>query len=138
GVSVVIWTTTPWTIPQNRAVAFNQSVPYGLYYVDEVADGSTAMVGERLLLAEALVNSVMKAAKVASLTHLRTVPSDELKGVYLYHPFRGIPEANGEWDYPVPMLPGDHVTDDAGTGFVHTAPSHGDDDYQMGVRFGLK
>jgi len=137
GVSVVIWTTTPWTIPQNRAVAFNPTVPYGFYSVDEVADGSTAVVGERLLLAEALVDSVMKAAKVAKFTHLRTVPADELEGVYLYHPFRGIPEANDEWDYDVPLLPGDHVTDDAGTGFVHTAPSHGDDDYQLGVKFNL-
>jgi len=53
------------------------------------------------------------------------------------HPFSNIEGGNGEWDYPIPMLPGDHVTDDAGTGFVHTAPSHGDDDYQMGVKFGL-
>ena len=53
------------------------------------------------------------------------------------HPFRGVEGANGEWDYDVPMLPGDHVTDEAGTGFVHTAPSHGADDYQLGLKFGL-
>jgi len=53
------------------------------------------------------------------------------------HPFRGIEGGGAEWDYDVPLLPGDHVTDDAGTGFVHTAPSHGDDDYQMGVKFKL-
>ena len=53
------------------------------------------------------------------------------------HPFRGIDDGDGEWDYDVPLLPGDHVTDDAGTGFVHTAPSHGDDDYQMGLKFSL-
>ena len=58
-------------------------------------------------------------------------------GVTLAHPFRGVEGGAGEWDYDVPMLPGDHVTDDAGTGFVHTAPSHGDDDYQMGLKFGL-
>jgi hypothetical protein len=61
----------------------------------------------------------------------------ELGTLVLAHPFRGIEGGNGEWDYDVPMLPGDHVTDDAGTGFVHTAPSHGDDDYQLGLKFGL-
>jgi isoleucyl-tRNA synthetase len=63
--------------------------------------------------------------------------ADELEKLVLAHPFRGIEGGNGEWDYDVPMLPGDHVTDDAGTGFVHTAPSHGDDDYQLGQKFGL-
>ena len=52
-------------------------------------------------------------------------------------PSPGVEGANGEWDFDVPMLPGDHVTDEAGTGFVHTAPSHGDDDYQIGLKFGL-
>jgi isoleucyl-tRNA synthetase len=65
------------------------------------------------------------------------VSADDLKAMILAHPFRGVEGGNGEWDYDVPMLPGDHVTDDAGTGFVHTAPSHGYDDYQMGVKFKL-
>ena len=68
---------------------------------------------------------------------LRDVPADDLTAMTCAHPFRAIEGGAGEWDYDVPMLPGDHVTDDAGTGFVHTAPSHGDDDYQMGLKFGL-
>ena len=136
-VYVVIWTTTPWTIPQNRAVGYNPTISYGLYSVDAVGEGATAKVGEKLLLAEALADSVLKSGKVESFTHLRTIWAEELEGVYLYHPYRGIAGGNGEWDFDVPMLPGDHVTDDAGTGFVHTAPSHGDDDYQMGLKFGL-
>jgi isoleucyl-tRNA synthetase len=135
--SVVIWTTTPWTIPQNRAVAFNPEVSYGLYRVTEVHEHSTALVGETVLISDALVESVMAGCRVTGFERVNDVNQAELNGMILAHPYRGIEGGNGEWDYDVPMLPGDHVTEDAGTGFVHTAPSHGDDDYQMGVKFGL-
>jgi isoleucyl-tRNA synthetase len=139
--SVVIWTTTPWTIPQNRAVAFNPAIEYGLFEVQEVADGASAALGETIVLANKLAEGVMTAARVSKFVKLRDVPSEQLELIGLAHPFRGIKDADGkqydEWDYDVPMLPGDHVTDDAGTGFVHTAPSHGDDDYQMGVKHNL-
>ncbi|MFC3529269.1 isoleucine--tRNA ligase [Paracoccus mangrovi] len=137
GASVVIWTTTPWTIPQNRAVAYNPGIAYGLYEVGAVAENATAQSGEKLVLADALAEGVMTAAKVESHKRLRDVAADELSGLILAHPYRGIEGGNGEWDYDVPLLPGDHVTDDAGTGFVHTAPSHGDDDYQLGLKYGL-
>jgi isoleucyl-tRNA synthetase len=133
--AVVIWTTTPWTIPQNRAVAFNPAVKYSLYEVASLQDGSSAKVGETLLCADNLADAVKAAAKIEEWHRLCSV--DDFEGTILAHPFRGIEGGNGEWDYDVPMLPGDHVTDDAGTGFVHTAPSHGDDDYQLGVKFGL-
>ncbi|SDE30134.1 isoleucine--tRNA ligase [Rhodobacter capsulatus] len=135
--SVVIWTTTPWTIPQNRAVAYGPGIAYGLYRIDAAAENATAVVGETLVLADVLAQGVMTAAKVEGFTRLRDVATSEFEGVILRHPYAGIENGNGEWDFPVPMLPGDHVTDDAGTGFVHTAPSHGDDDYQMGLKFGL-
>ena len=137
GASVVIWTTTPWTIPQNRAVAYNPSIAYGLYSVETVVEGATSKAGEKIILADALAEGVMKSAKVEGFTRLRDVTAAEMEGVTLAHPYRGIPDGNGEWDYDVPLLPGDHVTDEAGTGFVHTAPSHGDDDYQMGLKFQL-
>ncbi|PKP72865.1 MAG: isoleucine--tRNA ligase [Alphaproteobacteria bacterium HGW-Alphaproteobacteria-6] len=132
--TVLIWTTTPWTIPQNRAVAFNPGVAYGLY---EVGEAAAARPGEALILADALAGAVFAAARVEDVTRVRDVTADELDGLVLAHPFRGVAGANGEWDYDVPLLPGAHVTDEAGTGFVHTAPSHGDDDYQMGLKFGL-
>jgi len=135
--AVVIWTTTPWTIPQNRAVAYGPGIAYGLYRVDTLEEKSTATEGETLVLADALAQSVMTAAKVAGFTRVRDVNVNEFEGVILRHPYAGVDGGNGEWDYDVPMLPGDHVTDDAGTGFVHTAPSHGDDDYQLGLKFGL-
>jgi isoleucyl-tRNA synthetase len=138
GARVLIWTTTPWTIPQNRAVAFNPDIPYGLYRVTEAPEGSTAELGELLLLADNLAESVFTAAKGAAYEKLRAVSAEELEGLTLAHPFRGVEGAQGEWDYDVPMLPGDHVTDEAGTGFVHTAPSHGDDDYVLGQKHGLQ
>jgi isoleucyl-tRNA synthetase len=138
GTSVVIWTTTPWTLPQNRAVCFNPDIEYGIYEVETVAEGSTAKVGERLVLADKLAGEVFKAAKVESFAMLDRVSADQLKAVVLAHPFRGVEGGAGEWDYDVPLLAADHVTDDVGTGFVHTAPSHGDDDYQVGLRHGLQ
>ncbi len=137
GASVLIWTTTPWTIPQNRAVAFGPTLSYGAYRVDSLGENSTAKVGELLVLGDAVAESVMRSARVEGFTRVRDVAVAELSGVYLAHPYRGLPDSTGEWDFDVPMLPGDHVTDDAGTGFVHTAPSHGDDDYQLGLKFGL-
>ncbi|MCC5983999.1 MAG: isoleucine--tRNA ligase [Rhodobacteraceae bacterium] len=136
GAQVVIWTTTPWTIPQNRAVCFGPDIEYGLYYVTERMDGAKAELGARIILADALAESALDAAKVKA-SRLRTVTGDELAALTLAHPFRGVEGAQGEWDFDVPMLPGDHVTDEAGTGFVHTAPSHGDDDYQIGLKHGL-
>ncbi|MDO5529980.1 MAG: isoleucine--tRNA ligase, partial [Paracoccus sp. (in: a-proteobacteria)] len=136
--SVVIWTTTPWTIPQNRAVAFGPDIDYGLYRVDALGEGSTARAGETLVLADPLAEGVMAAAKVEAHSRIRDVSAEELGALVLAHPYRGAEGAAGEWDYDVPMLAGDHVTDDAGTGFVHTAPSHGDDDYQLARKHGLK
>ncbi|GAB1378984.1 isoleucine--tRNA ligase [Pararhodobacter aggregans] len=138
GASVVIWTTTPWTLPQNRAVAYNPGIDYAIFRVLSVDEKATVAEGETVVLAEALVSAVMAAAKVTGFEKVRSVSAEELSGLVLAHPFRGVTEGNGEWDYDVPMLPGDHVTDDAGTGFVHTAPSHGDDDYQLGLKHGLK
>jgi isoleucyl-tRNA synthetase len=140
GARVLIWTTTPWTIPQNRAVAFNPDIAYGLYEVTGRPAESSATIGATYLVADALAEQVFAAAKLDASMYrrLRDVAAEELAALTLAHPFRGIEGGNGEWDYDVPMLPGDHVTDEAGTGFVHTAPSHGDDDYALGQKFGLK
>jgi len=134
--SVLIWTTTPWTIPQNRAVAFNPQIEYGLYRVEEIEENSSAVVGELVLVAKVRAEEVFRSGRALRTGFVRDVPGPELSSLTLDHPFNGRTE-NLEWDYPVRMLAGDHVTDDAGTGFVHTAPSHGDDDYQLGVRYNL-
>ena len=137
---VVIWTTTPWTIPQNRAISFGPGIAYGLYEVIGRPAESTATIGHRVIVSDALAEQVFAQAKLAGpemIRRLCDVPSADLEKMVCAHPYRGVEGGNGEWDYDVPMLPGDHVTADAGTGFVHTAPSHGDDDYQMGLKFGL-
>ena len=136
---VVIWTTTPWTLPSNRAVAYGPGIAYGLYEVTGRPEECWARIGDRYLLADALAEEALGAMRLepSMWRRLRDVGADELSALTLAHPLRGAEGAEGEWDYDVPMLSGDHVTDDAGTGFVHTAPSHGDDDYQLGLAHGL-
>ncbi|WP_343117054.1 isoleucine--tRNA ligase [Ostreiculturibacter nitratireducens] len=140
GGKVVIWTTTPWTIPQNRAVCFGPEISYGLYEVTGRPEECWARIGDRYVLADALAENVLVQARLETgmFRRLRDVSAGELSALVCAHPFRGAEGAEGEWDYDVPVLPGDHVTDDAGTGFVHTAPSHGDDDYQIGLKHGLQ
>ena len=135
--SVIIWTTTPWTIPQNRAVCFSPDISYGLYKVTEAAEDNWAKVGDKYLLADDLAEAVLSQARVEGYERLRGASAAELGAMKTVHPLYGATGAEGEWDFDVPMLPGDHVTAEAGTGFVHTAPSHGDDDYQIGRKHGL-
>ncbi len=140
GARVVIWTTTPWTIPQNRAICYNPDIAYGLYQVTGRPEECWAQIGEHLILADALAESTFAQARLDPSMYRRLcdVHAEELAGLTCAHPFSGIEGGAGEWDYAVPMLPGEHVTDEAGTGFVHTAPSHGDDDYQIALRHGLE
>ncbi|HEY8573172.1 isoleucine--tRNA ligase [Phenylobacterium sp.] len=131
---VVIWTTTPWTIPANRAVSYNPDIAYAVFEVDametELAFEPWAKPGDRLILAEKLAGEVMKAAKVASFHRVERV---DCQGMSLAHPLAGLDRHYG---FGVPMLAGDHVTEDAGTGFVHTAPGHGADDYLVWIAHG--
>lgn len=137
---VVIWTTTPWTLPQNRAICFGPGIGYGLYEITDTPAECWAKTGDRYLMADALAEDTLGAMRLepAHWTRLRDVAPEELGALTCAHPLRGAEGAGGEWDFAVPLLPGDHVTDDAGTGFVHTAPSHGDDDYAIGLKHGLE
>jgi isoleucyl-tRNA synthetase len=131
GASVVIWTTTPWTLPGNRAVAFGPRMGYRVYRVDTVAEGSAAKIGDRLVMSEALVDQAMHAAKVTGFT-----PDSErlsLEGTIAAHPLRG-----KGYDFDVPLLAGDFVAADTGTGFVHIAPGHGEDDWHLGMAHGIE
>jgi len=113
-LSVVIWTTTPWTIPQNRAVAYNRDVDYAVYEVSEQVDKAGFQKGDKFVVAKKLVNSVLACANLDATTCRFVSDVDPGFVLELAHPFRGIQDGQGEWDYPVPMLPGEHVTDDAG------------------------
>jgi isoleucyl-tRNA synthetase len=127
--SVVIWTTTPWTIPANRAISYGPEIAYGLYEVTAMEEGLEfapwAKPGDRLIVADKLAEHVFKAAKIAAWTRVYDInPS----GLECAHPLAALDSGYG---FSVPLLAGDHVTDDAGTGFVHTAPGHGADDFEV-------
>jgi isoleucyl-tRNA synthetase len=133
--SVVIWTTTPWTIPANRAISYGPDIAYGLYKVEAVepaAEGERpgSVEGECLILADKLHEDVFKAAKITAWSRIATVDPGFLT---CDHPLAKLAPGYG---FNVPLLPGAHVTDDAGTGFVHTAPGHGVEDYQVWLAAG--
>jgi isoleucyl-tRNA synthetase len=129
GASIVIWTTTPWTIPGNRAISFSSKISYGLYELTAAPAGNWAKPGDRFILADKLAAEVMKAAKVETYEKRAAVTAIDLASITCAHPLRGANLAGYQFD--VPLLDGDHVTDDAGTGFVHTAPGHGSEDFEI-------
>ncbi|MBM3487756.1 MAG: isoleucine--tRNA ligase [Alphaproteobacteria bacterium] len=133
GASVVIWTTTPWTIPGNRAVAYGPAIDYVVVTVEAVGDKSRAVVGERLVLAAALKDAVLAETGIVRAHVSKTLPGEALSGTICRHPLAG-----SGYEFDVPLLPGDHVTTDVGTGLVHTAPGHGAEDWELGVKFGLE
>lgn len=124
GNYVVIWTTTPWTIPGNRAIAYSSRIYYGLYEVTAAENDFGPQAGEKLIFADALAEESFKKAKL-EYKRIRDISADELAAITCAHPL-----ADLGYDFKVPLLDGDHVTDDAGTGFVHTAPSHGREDFE--------
>jgi isoleucyl-tRNA synthetase len=124
--SVVIWTTTPWTIPGNRAISYSPKITYGLYKVTDAPADNWAKPGELLILADNLATEVFKQART-SFEKMQPVSADVLRGLVAAHPLQKM----GGYEFAVPLLAGDHVTDDAGTGFVHTAPGHGREDFEV-------
>jgi len=124
--SVVIWTTTPWTLPGNRAVSFSPKVKYGLYKVTDAPSDNWAKSGDLLILSENLAGEVFKQARVEAYDKIADVPAGVLENMILRHPLAG-----KGYDFAVPMLAGEHVTEDTGTGFVHTAPGHGREDFDV-------
>ena len=124
-MSIVIWTTTPWTIPGNRAISFSSRIAYGIYEVTKAPAENSTKVGEKLIIADKLAEETLKAGRVDEWKRLGDA---KLDGLVADHPLKG-----RGYDFNVPLLDGEHVTDDAGTGFVHTAPSHGADDYNIWV-----
>jgi len=188
GASVVIWTTTPWTLPGNRAISYSHKISYGLYEVTANERDFGPKIGEKYILADKLAEAVASSAKIA-LAHMSDVPASTLERLVCAHPLASLSlrervaaeqtgegeerfgvsqtksasdafratnaqsvsggpvvasspssvasgdtfsqQGEGNYTFPVPLLDGDHVTDDAGTGFVHTAPSHGREDFEI-------
>ncbi|HHE3636501.1 TPA: isoleucine--tRNA ligase [Pasteurella multocida] len=118
-ISAVIWTTTPWTIPSNRAIAIHENLDYQLVQFND----------ERVILAKDLVEEVAKAVGVEQVVVLGESKGKDLEWLRFQHPF---------YDFSVPFILGDHVTTDGGTGLVHTAPDHGHDDYIIAQKNGIE
>ncbi|HVC55381.1 MAG TPA: isoleucine--tRNA ligase [Stellaceae bacterium] len=149
GASAVIWTTTPWTLPGNRAIAYSDELEYSLIEVDKVGDvtteqhlgarriirlpaGSRAKVGDRLLVATPLIEEVCKRVGIDAYTVEDHFLGPELAGTVARHPLQG-----QGYDFDVPLLAADFVVADQGTGLVHIAPGHGADDWELGQANGL-
>ncbi|WP_270731342.1 isoleucine--tRNA ligase [Shimia sp. Alg240-R146] len=133
GAYVVIWTTTPWTIPSNKAVVFGKDIAYGLYEVTGTPDESWANVGDRFVLADNLAGDVMTRARLDDTMWKRVgdVSGSDLEGVGLAHPLHGAEGGEGEWDDIRDFRAAPFVTDTEGTGFVHCAPSHGMEEFEL-------
>jgi isoleucyl-tRNA synthetase len=130
---IVIWTTTPWTIPSNRGIFFNEDINYAVYEVETVGESSKVEVGAKIAIAEKLENAVKKQAKITDMKKIGTFTGKDVEGTICAHPLRG-----QGYDHDVPANHADYVTDEDGTGFVHVAPSHGPDDFILGQQYGLE
>ena len=130
---VVIWTTTPWTMPSNKAVVYGEDVAYGLYEVTGRPEECWAKIGDRYILADKMAGEVLGRARLDDdmYRRLRDVSPDELAGVSLAHPLAGAEGADGEWDDLRDFRSAEFVSDEEGTGFVHCAPSHGMEEYEL-------
>ena len=124
--AILIWTTTPWTIPANRAIAFNEDFSYCLAKDEETQ--KTFLIEE---------NCLKRDGKERWKTEGKTIAGKDLAGCIARHPFASNAELKEGYGYEVPLLPAEYVTHEQGTGFVHTAPSHGEEDFKLGQKHGL-
>ena len=126
---VIIWTTTPWTIPANRALAYNEILNYLLI---EIKDHKV-FKNKKIVIAEALLESVTKECEIKDFKKINNFKGKNLKGTICKHPFFDL-----GYDYDIPMLSAQFVTTEQGTGIVHCAPSHGPDDFNLCLNNGIK
>ena len=129
GSAIIIWTTTPWTIPGNRALAFGNDLEYELIEIEKVSNDSLAKVNDKIVIAEKLKNIVSKECGIVEFKTIKKFNGNDLKETVCEHPFKNI-----GYNFNIPALAGDFVTLDQGTGIVHCAPGHGADDYNLGIK----
>jgi isoleucyl-tRNA synthetase len=133
GAAMVIWTTTPWTLPGNRAIAYGAEIDYRLLEVTSAAEGSFARAGDKLLVAKNRLVALEKDGKFAA-REIAAFAGHDLAGTIARHPLH----ARGYDSFTVPLLPGAFVTEEDGTGFVHIAPGHGADDFELAQKFAIE
>ena len=132
GAAIVIWTTTPWTIPGNRAIAIGADLDYVRVKVSAVGEKSRAIVGDELIVAETLRDAALADMGIEAADEVARLKGGAIKGSVCAHPLH----AQG-FDHEVPVFEAGFVTTEQGTGFVHIAPSHGEDDFYLGREHGL-
>jgi len=130
---VVIWTTTPWTMPSNKAVVYGAGISYGLYEVIGRPEECWVSIGEHFILSDNLAEDVFGRARLDTTMFRRIcdVTQDDLSKIQLLHPLNGVEGGEGEWDDIRDFRAADFVTDTEGTGFVHCAPSHGMEEFEL-------
>ena len=126
GTKLVIWTTTPWTMPGNRAMACGADIQYSAIRIDAVSENSLAQAGDIICLADELADHVCAEAGIEARTTLHQFSGSDIQGSVASHPM-----ADAGYTHDVPVLLADYVTTDQGTGFVHIAPGHGPEDYAL-------
>ena len=126
---IIIWTTTPWTIPANKALAFNQGLNYLILEIKDDND----FKNKKIVVAKDLFETVIKECKIENYKKIKEFSGKEFSGTVCSHPFLEI-----GYDYDIPMLEARFVTIEQGTGFVHCAPSHGPDDFNLCLNNGIK
>ncbi|MDC0856192.1 isoleucine--tRNA ligase, partial [Candidatus Pelagibacter sp.] len=122
GVDIIIWTTTPWTIPANKALAYNESLDYCIIKLEDDGDYKS----KKIVVAKELLNSFIKDCEINNFKEIKQFKGKEFKGTICSHPFLAL-----GYDYEIPMLEARFVTTEQGTGIVHCAPSHGPDDFNL-------
>ncbi len=127
--NIVIWTTTPWTIPANKALAYNESLDYVIIQIND--EGNFKNI--KIVVAEALLDSVLKDCEIKEIENLKKFKGKDLKDTICKHPFFDL-----GYNYDIPMLEARFVTTEQGTGIVHCAPSHGPDDFNLCLNNGIK
>ncbi len=132
GARAVIWTTTPWTMPGNRAIGYGPSIRYAVIEVAETGEGSLVSPGDRLLVALDLAEAFADAVRITRYALRHDLPGSALEGALCAHPWRG-----QGYEHDVPLLAGDFVTTEQGTGLVHMAPAHGEDDFALTTAHGI-
>ncbi|MDR3448449.1 MAG: isoleucine--tRNA ligase, partial [Alphaproteobacteria bacterium] len=138
--SIVIWTTTPWTIPANRAIAYGD-FEYLLIRPTTVGREGTIVspaLDSLLVVAKDRIEDFNEMAQIVAYDTVATLTRQDLEGVVAHHPFKGRAGSEGYFDYDVPLYFGEFVTTEAGTGFVHIAPGHGEDDFNLGQKYKIK
>ena len=132
-MNLAIWTTTPWTIPGNRAIAYGADLEYAVVEIVDPGENEVLKSGDTLLLADSLATGVLAACGVKDSKIIAHIRGADLQGTICHHPLHG-----QGYDFDVPLLPGDHVTEEDGTGLVHTAPGHGVEDFIVGQAYGIE